>query len=358
MGRSLVLIAALIILRPCVAGAEPLPSARLLVSNATPYVGEETLLTLELRSAPRPGAATLIWPDLAAFVVADLPLPAPRRAEGEGGLVLVQAAHKALLPLAAGPVPLSGAAIQLGPQRLAAAPLTVRVRPLPAAGRPHGFSGAVGRVEMTLAAAGRGSREIVVTLTGNAPLGDFPPPTARPGRNERLVLLADTSSGTAPGLRHRELRYLYLPGADARGSVRFELPIFDPLAQRYQTLSVAVAPRHYVLPLTLAAGATALLLVACTRLRRRRDRPPPLQRVLQRALGMEPAALPQHRIIARLAERGVPPDLLAALREHWREEEAQRFAPHAASPAATAHRAARRLARQLGKAVDKRRRFP
>jgi hypothetical protein len=101
-----------------------------------------------------------------------------------------------------------------------------------------------------------------------------------------------------------------------------------------------------------------LVLAGLALRRRQRDKRPSLQRVLRRILGTESDAWPQQRIIASLAARGVAPELLAALRDHWQEEEESRFSPPG-KPLPTSRRDnARRLARELGKAVDKRRRFP
>lgn len=342
------------------AGATVTPTARLLISNPAPFVGEETLLTLELRSSPRAGAATPIWPELAPFVSTDLPLPPSRRERSENGEILVQSVQKALRPLTPGTFTLAGAGIRLGEMHLTTTALTLRVRPLSLTGKPPAFSGAVGRIEMALAAGGQGQREIVVTLAGDAPLGDLRPPQAFPGKNERLVLVADTTSGTAPGLRRRELRYLYLPGAGAVGELRFELPCFDPVDERYQTLRVSAAPRRTALYLVFAllAAAGALGALGAFLLRRRPARIAPLERVLTRLLDAEPSALPQRTIVSRLAERGVPPELLAELQEHWQSNERRRFAPAAAERGETDDRRIKRLARRLGKAIDKRPSFP
>lgn len=326
--------------------------ARLLVSNPAPWVGEEILLTLELHSAERPvQPLEPIWPAWDHGTLRELPLAPPYR----DGSTLVQPVRRALRPLAAGTLIVSGAGVRAGTLQTAADPLRLRVRPLPEAGRPAGFGGAVGNCRMQLDANGHGTREIVLTLEGAAPLADFPLPQARPGSGERLLLLADQSSGEPPGERQRQLRYLYLPGAGMRGTLAFVLPLFDPESGHYRELQATVSPGLpgawlLALPLlAVLAGAGAWVWQ-----RRRSDS---LEVELARLLDLNPAAAPRRTLLATLHARGVDVATCTELTTYWHGVDAARFAPGVpASP--TPPPSPRRLARRLRKAIDKTRRIP
>jgi hypothetical protein len=58
--------------------ADNLPAVRLLISNPAPYVGEEVIVTLEVRTAPRSQSAIIpIWPNLDSSASAELPTLPP-----------------------------------------------------------------------------------------------------------------------------------------------------------------------------------------------------------------------------------------------------------------------------------------
>ncbi|HBT83609.1 MAG: hypothetical protein A2005_08945 [Desulfuromonadales bacterium GWC2_61_20] len=334
------------------------PQARLLVSNPAPFVGEEFLLALEIRSAGRPGAIAPRWPGLDPFAAVELPFPPPRRETTGTTTWLVQRAEQALLPLAPGSFTLSGAGAESGGTFIAAPATTVRVRPLPAAGRPAGFAGAVGEAAMTLTAPGSGSREIVLTLRGPAPLDAFPLPVPHLGRAERLVPLSDSVSGAAPAERQRTLRYLYLPGGGRQGELRFTLPLFQPQEERYLLLEVGLI-RRQSLYLWLSGGLFLFTPVLLWLWRRRRHPAPrTLAEVLTRLVGPPVSGLSRQQIAAALQQRGIPPQLLDDLRRHWAVEDAERFAPGLATMPPEGRETATGLARRLRKAVDKWPRIP
>jgi hypothetical protein len=336
-----------------VCGNDTMPQVRLLASNPAPFVGEEIVLALEVRSAGRPGTIALRWPDLAPFAAVELPFPPPRR-ESEGTTTwLVQRAEKALIPLAPGTFTLTGAGVQRGGTFIPAPPTSVRARALPAAGRPANFAGAVGEVAMTLAAGGRGSREIILTLHGHAPLDAFPLPAPHLGPGERLVPLSDSVSGEAPGERVRTLRYLYLPGAGRNGELRFTLPTFQPQKQRYEIVAADIGSRRS--HLFWVAAALLLFLAAATvwRWRRRLLRPRSLAEVLTRLCGRPIDGLSRLQITTALRQRGIAAPLIKELCHHWSAEDAKRFAPGVSPTRPQERGAAAGLARRLRKAVDK-----
>lgn len=306
-----------------------LPSVRLLVSNPTPFVGEELILTLEIRTSLRPpGAITPVWPDLDHCAVTELPQTPPRLDE-EGPLALIQTVRRAVRPFRPGPLPLSGAGMKIGDRFWPAPALELRVDQLPTQGRPDGFAGAIGRISMELEEAGRGDREIRLTLKGDAPLANFPAPRADPGAGERLILLNDATSGATDGERIRTLRYLYLPGDADRGRLTFRLPVFDPKSRRYIVLESGIRhlPSRPRIPLLPAIGLSAAILFLVLLLR---NRPPrSLKVALERALGGETTGLSRRQIVERLRGRGANDRLLGDLADLWDEEDRARFAPSA-----------------------------
>jgi len=344
----------------CADDAPPV-GVRLLLSNSAPYVGEEVVLTLEVRYRQRPGGAMAVrWPRLDAGVSSELPPLLPRREESAEGSLLVESARMLLRPLSAGRFRLEGG-IELQRRLLPAPPLTLRVRPLPAGGRPEGFAGAVGSAGMELLAAGDGSREVRLVLRGNAPLDAFARPLAELGRDERLIFLDESFSGSAGAMRERTFRYLYLPGAGRRGELAFRLPLFDPAAGGYRLLQAGVgeiaAPRRALYWGLLAALPCAPLLLLGLYLRQRRRRS--LGRLLRKALGRPADGLSREAVAASLRLRGVRPATVEALASLWAAEDRARFAP-GSCPAGSQGLAAQRrqAARQLANDVDKCRRIP
>lgn len=342
------------------AAAEPAAAVemRLLAANLTPYVGEEVLVTLEIRTRQQPARPLRpFWPELAAATVEDLPFPPPQRGIDATGPFLLQQVRCALVPLHSGPLVLSGAGVESDAGRQEAAPLRLRVRSLPVRGRPDGFAGGVAHAELDLAAGGRGTREVVLTLRGHGALQRLPAPVPRLGAEEQLVLLAEERSGTAEGERQRSWRYLYLPGEERAGHLTFSLPLFDPQEGRYRTLRAGVQQASWFgVAAAVAAGSGAALL--CWRYRRRR-RMLTLEALLALRLGESANGLSRRQIRARLGGAGLSPALLTQLDTLWDAED-RRFAPGAPTAAdltQSRQRLARALRRARRKSIDKRRRI-
>lgn len=310
------------------AAADNLPTVRLLLSNPAPYVGEEVIVTLEVRTAPRPQSAIIpIWPNLDSSASAELPTPPPRLEEDQAALVQIM--QRAVRPLRSGRLPLSSAGVSIAGQTYHAQPVELRVLPLPEQGRPDNFAGAIGQVGMQLQAEGRGSREIQLVLHGPAPLETFPAPQAEVGTNERLILLHDATIGIAPEERTRTLRYLYLPGGNDRGRLVFRLPVFDPLAHKYVVLNVGI--EH--IPTWLMHSAfllfTLLILSLLVRSYRKSRTPRTVEEALERIIGRPSTQLCREEIIEILQQRGADRQLLANLASHWQCHDTRRFAPDA-----------------------------
>lgn len=308
--------------------ADNLPAVRLLISNPAPYVGEEVIVTLEVRTAPRPQSAIIpIWPNLDSSASAELPTPPPRLEEDQA--VLVQIMQRAVRPLRSGRLPLSNAGVSIAGKTYHAQAVELRVLPLPERGRPDNFAGAIGQVTMQLQAEGQGSREIQLVLSGPAALETFPAPQAEVGTNERLILLHDATVGIAPQERTRTLRYLYLPGGNDRGRLVFRLPVFDPLAHKYVVLNAGI--EH--IPTWLVHSAllffTLFVLYLLVRSYRKSRTPRTVEEALERIIGRPPAQLCRDEIVEILRRHGADRQLLTSLASHWQSCDAQRFAPAA-----------------------------
>lgn len=306
------------------AGAD-LPSVRLLLSNPAPYVGEEIVVTLEVRTNPRSQSAIVpIWPNLDSSASADLPTPPPRLEEGHA--VLVQIMQRAIRPLRSGRLPLISTGVSIAGQTYQALPVELRVKSLPEGGRPEGFAGAIGQVTMQLQSDGQGSREIQLLLSGNASLETFPAPVAVLGAGERLIPLDDATVGEAPQERTRTLRYLYLPGGN-RGRLVFRLPIFDPIDHRYVVLKAGIrhVPTWFVHSAWLLA--TLVFLYTLIRYYRQSRTPRSVDEALERIIGRPPQHLCREEIVQSLYDHGADQHLLIDLAAHWRARDALNFAP-------------------------------
>ena len=306
--------------------ADNLPAVRLLLSNPAPYVGEEVIVTLEVRTAPRPQSAIIpIWPNFDSSASAELLTPPPRLEENQA--VLVQIMQRAVRPLRSGRLPLSSAGVSIAGRTYHAQPVELRVLSLPERGRPDSFAGAIGQVAMQLQAEGRGSREIQLVLSGQAALETFPAPQVEVGVNERLILLHDATVGTAPQERTRTLRYLYLPGGNDRGRLVFRLPVFDPLAHKYVVLNAGIEHLPTWLVHSTFLLFTLLVLYLLVRSYRKSRTPRTVEEALERIIGRPSTQLCRDEIVEILRQRGADRQILANLAAHWQSHDAQRFAP-------------------------------
>jgi hypothetical protein len=172
-------------------------------------------------------------------------------------------AHQVVFPLVAGTIPIPGAmlkystplALQFFSQEerfaLSSRPETLAVRPLPAAGRPAGFSGAVGsglklerRVTPPTAHAGEGvTVELALTGEGNTAL--WPPPDIRWPRGvrayvDRVEEQVSTTEGRVSGIK--TFHYLVVP--DSSGPVTLP-PVnygyYDLSARGYRSATIPAA---------------------------------------------------------------------------------------------------------------------
>lgn len=307
--------------------ADNLPAVRLLLSNPAPYVGEEIVVTLEVRTHPRPQSAIIpIWPNLDSSASADLPTPPPRLEEGQA--VLVQIMQRAIRPLRSGSLPLISAGVSIAGKTYHAQPVELRVQTLPERGRPDDYAGAIGQVIMQLESEGRGSREILLKLSGNASLESFPTPRAELGNGERLILLDDTTVSTSVAQeRMRTLRYLYLPGGNDRGQLTFRLPVFDPYRHQYVVHKTGVRQLPLWLVRTAYLAAAILLLAFLIRNYRKSRTPRTVDEALERIVGRPPQQLCRDEIVQILQQRGADLHLLADLSAHWQALDRQNFAP-------------------------------
>ena len=136
-------------------------------SRHSPYVGEQIVYTFKfyrrVQLLSRPGYRP---PDFSGFVVEDLQPKAYQATVGGAGY-MVDELRYALFPVSPGSITIGSATLQVSVADLASDdpfqmffgggrtmtvgndPVTVNVQPLPAEGRPAGFSGAVGSYRMT-----------------------------------------------------------------------------------------------------------------------------------------------------------------------------------------------------------------
>jgi len=135
--------------------------ASLEVDNESPYVGQQVTMTLSFYQSHRTsllGSAEYAPPSTEGLVAEPLPDP-PSRTVPLGGIPYeVIARSTALIAPAPGEYTIGPATIDfrrgyvMGEETVTTDPVTLRVRPLPAAGRPPDFSGVVGRLHATLSA--------------------------------------------------------------------------------------------------------------------------------------------------------------------------------------------------------------
>jgi hypothetical protein len=194
-------------------------------------------------------------------------------------------AHQVVFPLVAGTIAIPGAmlkystplALQFFSQEerfaLSSRPETLTVRPLPTAGRPADFSGAVGsalklerRVTPPTAHVGEGvAVELALTGEGNTAL--WPPPEVRWPRNlrayvDRVEEQVSTEQGRVGGVK--TFRYLVVPDSATPVTLpAVSYAYYDLAARAYRSAAVAAAS------LPVAASGEAAASVAL---------PPPLLR--------------------------------------------------------------------------------
>lgn len=337
--------------------AEPDFTARLLVSNPSPYLGEEIDLLLEVTYNGHPGGRTRFhWPKLDNFVAADLTAVRSKRGR-DGQNRLVETITRRIRPLLTGTFLLQEAIVVSGNQNIELQPLTLRVRPLPTTGKPENFEDQVGNYRLTLAAGGAGPREVSLHIYDSNQLATVPNIMAWPGSGERLIPI-DTKTRTA-GTDGREhiLRYFYAPADGEKGELRFSLTVYDPQQQSYLEVETgpAAKPATATLIIIILSGLT-LFSVGFAFLQLRRH-PRTVAGCLQRLCRRPVTGLSREKI-QDLLQPYLDNDELEVLNSYWQNEDAFHFNQNRPTGEPDVSLSTKNLRRSLWKAIDKQQHIP
>lgn len=132
---------------------------RLEVDNPTPYVGQQVIMTMSFYQAHTVsllGSAEYSPPTTEGLVAEALPEEPPHTEDINGVPYRVVVRRTALFAPAPGEYTIGPATVEFrrsymgGQETVSTDPIILKVRPLPSAGRPEGFSGLVGRVQARL----------------------------------------------------------------------------------------------------------------------------------------------------------------------------------------------------------------
>ncbi len=332
--------------------AEPEISARLLVSNPAPYLGEEIDLQLEVTYLGHPGGRTRFnWPQLDNFVAADLiTLRSQQRRDDKNRLV--ETITRRIRPLLPGTILLAEATVLTGNKRIEVQPITLRVQPLPATGKPDNFNNNIGNYRLILATTGTGPREISLRIYDSNQLAAVPRVVAWPGSGEQLIPIETTTRAAGGQGREHILRYFYSPAVGEQGALRFSLPVFDPQSQSY--IEAETGPLEQptsVLLIILMFFVFVLITVGLILLIRRRH-PRTVSGCLQRFCRRSVTGLSRGQI-QELLQPYFSHDEFAALRCYWQHEDALRFNHNRPAAEPDARSVANSLRKSLCKAIDK-----
>ena len=268
------------------------------VDHKTAYVGQQITYTFSFMQAEQLFGDVEYSPaDTPGFVAEELPNP-PQGTQNVGGrLYSVQRRQKALFATAPGQHTIGQAGVTAtvdplsGAEEFVAAPITITVLPLPQAGQPVGFSGAVGsfsvrlKVDRPVVRAGE-TVNCVVDVQGNgnvrslgAPQLTLPDWVRTYKAGEKRSVRPGGGGGDSSQIGGvATFSYLLLP----RQAGTLTIPpvaytYFDPLAKAYRvarsegaTITVApgsgaappVVPTDNLRPIELQLGAPAALPVA------------------------------------------------------------------------------------------------
>lgn len=337
--------------------ADQAVTARLLVSNPTPYVGEELDLILEITHNPHPGGRTLFtWPLLDDFIAADrasIRTQSGRDAKNR----LIESVSRRIRPLRAGPLSLNGATVRAGEQTIDLQPLTLRVQPLPNRGKPVGFENQIGNYRLLLAAAGAGPRQVSLHIYDSNQLA--PAPNVRPwtASGGQLALLATTTRQAGGNGREHILNYYYHPADGKKGALRFTLPIFDPQLQAYRIISTAPSPAATIFPVFRLAALALLTVMACWGSIRWHRHPRTIEGCLQK-LCLRPVRGLSRQNIEALLQTRLDQESRNELNRYWRNEDAIRYGQRQSFNRDASRQTTKRLRQSLWKAIDKRRDIP
>lgn len=245
--------------------AEPLKKidATTEVDDRTPWVGEQVTLTLKFYQAHTlrlMGNAEYEPPSTEGLVAEPLP-EEPQRSEVIDGLTYEVASRKtSLIAPAPGEYTIGPATITFrrslmqGEETIRTDPITLKVRPLPAQGRPADFSGAVGSIDLGMSL---GTNEVKVgeavslrlEISGTGDLRQIEPPTVEVDGDARVYQSGEdrqigprqTADGYAIGGRVT-FDYLIMPqSAGALGLKPVVVHYFDPSVARYKSAQTSPA---------------------------------------------------------------------------------------------------------------------
>jgi tetratricopeptide (TPR) repeat protein len=258
------------------------------VSDHRVYLYQPLRLTLrlEVRGVQ---VADLQYPTVTAdgLTVGGFPEPSQRRERGPGGPVDVVEFETEVVPVRTGTLSLGPATMQLSvvvrgradpffggmfgsrkPRTLTADPVAIEVVPLPADGRPAGFSGAVGRFTLDVKAKPKAVDAgdpvtFDVTVSGTGSLAQAKPPAVAATPGLKVYDPSEQQTATRDGaVSTRRFEQVVIP--ERAGTVTIppiEFSYFDPSAARYVTargpaVVVAVRPRASTTP-DVVVGAPA-----------------------------------------------------------------------------------------------------
>lgn len=252
------------------------------VDDERPYVNEQITYTFTfLRRVRILEGARYTPPTTVGFWVEELDSTEPREVVVDGVRYVAERVRSALFPTGAGEYTIGSSSVVVTVEdrsrrrrrdpfdffgndpfgflrsgrevRLQADPVVVNVRPLPAAGKPADFSGAVGRFELaatvdreevkagdpvtlTVTLAGEGNVRVVPTPDLSS-LEDFKVYDSEAGETSRAV------GGRIRGEKSWE--YVLVPIAGGEVAIPpITLSVFDPVQEKYVTLASAAIPLH------------------------------------------------------------------------------------------------------------------
>ena len=239
-------------------------SLTLAVPRTEAYLHERVPLTLTLRVGQL-RVSDLQYPQIAGdgFSLEKLTEPSQRQEQTAGGVVQVVEFATTMTPLRAGMLTVGPGTMRLSvlqrerrqdrffgffgetrrPADLRAEPLTLTVLPLPDAGKPANFSGAVGQFQWEVHAAPLDARAgdpvtVTATIRGEGNLDTLTPP-AIPESDALRAYPVQPATGTAPpGSRVFEQVVIpATPGPMTLPPLAFSY--FDPIGRAYRTLTPA-----------------------------------------------------------------------------------------------------------------------
>jgi hypothetical protein len=233
------------------------------VDNRTPWAGEQITLTLKFLQAHTlrlMGNAEYEPPSSEGLIAEPLPDEPQHSAVIDGVTYEVATRKTALIAPAPGEYTIGPAKISFrrgfmtADEIITTEPITLNVRPLPSAGRPPDFSGAVGRIQLAMSLATNEVRvgeaaSLRLEISGTGDLRQIEPPevsvegdaSVYQSGEERQIAPRQTSDGYAIGGR---VTFDYLIMPRSAGTLTLNPVVvhyFDPDAARYQSAMTSSA---------------------------------------------------------------------------------------------------------------------